>query len=146
MNNNYKKGDRVRIVAGKYKKQGYGTYLGTYGTVMCSIAVQGDSRPQRNLWLTSIKPMPPPPKESEMNANKKPKNQSKETKEQSAAAGQWTAKEYEEWHKGDVAFVKVATSEIRAILSDLEDMQKKMKEMTDRIERHLNQEDKDDDN
>jgi hypothetical protein len=120
----------VRIVAGVYKKHGYGTYLGKYGTVMCSIAVQGDSRPQRNLWLTSIKPMPPLPKESD--ESKKPKKANEQTKQQSAA-GQWTAKDYEERFTRDVAFVKVATSEINALLSDLQEMQKKMKEMEDKL-------------
>lgn len=53
----YKNGDPVRIVAGKYKKYGHGTYLGVYGTVMCNVKVDGDTAPLRNLWLTSIRPI-----------------------------------------------------------------------------------------
>ena len=45
----------MKIVGGTYKKHGYGVYLGKYGTVMCSVAVEGDSRSHRNIWLTSMK-------------------------------------------------------------------------------------------
>jgi hypothetical protein len=45
--------DRVYIHGGKYKGR-FGTYMGKYGKVMCSIKIDGDSVSQRNLWLTSI--------------------------------------------------------------------------------------------
>ena len=45
--------NRVYIHAGKYKGR-YGTYMGKYGKVMCSIRIDGDTVLQRNLWLTSI--------------------------------------------------------------------------------------------
>jgi hypothetical protein len=51
---------RVRIVAGKYKKNGYGTYMGTYGKIMCCVKVDNDTVQQRNLWKTSIQPLPRP--------------------------------------------------------------------------------------
>ena len=45
--------NRVYIVAGKYKGR-YGTYLGRYGKVMCSVRIDGDALPHRNLWMSSI--------------------------------------------------------------------------------------------
>jgi hypothetical protein len=53
----FTKGQRVRIVAGTYQKFGFGTFIGTYGKVMCSVMVDGDTRQQRNIWLSSIRPL-----------------------------------------------------------------------------------------
>jgi hypothetical protein len=55
---NFKHGDRVRIVAGKYQRNGHGTYLGIYGKVMCNVKIDGDTVQQRHLWLTSIRHVP----------------------------------------------------------------------------------------
>jgi hypothetical protein len=44
---------RVYIHGGKYKGR-FGTYMGKYGKVMCSIKIDGDTVQQRNLWMTSI--------------------------------------------------------------------------------------------
>jgi hypothetical protein len=150
MNNSYKKGDRVRIVAGKYKKNGYGIYLGKYGTVMCSIEVQGDSRSHRNIWLTSIKPIAPQEstekkkqKLSDYMGPKQSKDGVDKEREAMMKAGQWTYKEYEECYKQEERFVKVAVSEMKTFLRNLEEMQEKMKEMSDKIDAHLK---KDDDN
>jgi hypothetical protein len=44
--------NRVYIHGGKYKGR-FGTYIGKYGKVMCTIKIDGDPV-QRNLWLTSI--------------------------------------------------------------------------------------------
>ena len=52
----YKKDDPVRIVGGIYRRYKTGTYIGAYGVKMASIKVDGDSRDQRNLRLTSIRP------------------------------------------------------------------------------------------
>jgi hypothetical protein len=57
----FHEGQRVRIVAGKYKKNGYGTYMGPYGKVKCCVKVDNDTVQQRNLWRTSIKAIKPPP-------------------------------------------------------------------------------------
>jgi hypothetical protein len=51
----YHKGQRVRIISGNYKKYGYGSYIGPYGKVMCSVKVEGDTRESRNIWRSSIK-------------------------------------------------------------------------------------------
>ena len=45
--------NRVYIVAGKYKGC-YGTYVGRYGKVMCSVRINGDALPHRNLWMSLI--------------------------------------------------------------------------------------------
>ena len=45
--------NRVYIHAGKYKGR-YGTYMGQYGKVMCSIRIDGDTALHRNLWLSSV--------------------------------------------------------------------------------------------
>ena len=50
-------GQRVHIIAGAYKKNEYGTYLGPYGKVMSKVKVDGDNRPERHLWRTSIQPI-----------------------------------------------------------------------------------------
>ena len=51
------KGQRVHIIAGAYQRNGYGTYLATYGKVMCSVKIDGDNRPERHLWRTSVRPI-----------------------------------------------------------------------------------------
>ena len=51
----FQQGDPVVIIRGVYARNGHGTYLGAYGTVMCRVAVAGDNRPERRLWLTSIR-------------------------------------------------------------------------------------------
>ena len=50
----FKAGDRVKIVAGKYKHHGAGTYKKARGTKQAVVAVDGDSQETRNLYLTSI--------------------------------------------------------------------------------------------
>ena len=49
----YNNGERVDIISGKYKGLS-ATYLGKYGKVMCSIAIDGDNKDFRHIWLTSI--------------------------------------------------------------------------------------------
>ena len=51
------KGQRVHIIAGAYKRNGFGTYLGTYGKAMCKVKIDGDNRPERHIWRTSITPI-----------------------------------------------------------------------------------------
>ena len=48
--NEYDNGDMVDIVNGKYKGM-KATYLHKYGTVMCTVAINGVPR---NIWLSSI--------------------------------------------------------------------------------------------
>ena len=47
----------MKIVAGSYKSNGFGIYLGPCGKTRCKIRVDGDTKPHRNLWRTSIAPM-----------------------------------------------------------------------------------------
>ena len=56
-NTNFKEGQRIRIVKGLYKSKKFGIYVKAYGSKMCSIAIQGDSQPSRNVRLTSIAPI-----------------------------------------------------------------------------------------
>ena len=53
----YKEGERIAIIGGLYKKNRHGIYLRAYGTKMACVQVEGDSRRQRNLWLTSLAPI-----------------------------------------------------------------------------------------
>jgi hypothetical protein len=52
----YKHGDEVNITGGTYKGRS-AMFLGKYGKVMCSVKIEGDTRPHRNIWLTSISPI-----------------------------------------------------------------------------------------
>jgi tetrahydromethanopterin S-methyltransferase subunit B len=133
----YVKGDNVRIVAGNYKKNGYGVYLGTYGTVMCQVQVKGDTRPHRNIWLTSIKPIPKTEaRKANVNETDAPKEQ-----EKAKSAGRWEKEDYMNYHEREQLFVKVAKTEMAKLLSDLNDMQEKMKEMSDKIDACLEKKD-----
>lgn len=51
----YSIGDTVHVTGGTYSGRS-ATYLGKYGRVMCTVKIEGDTRSQRNIWLTSIKP------------------------------------------------------------------------------------------
>jgi len=53
----YEEGGRVKIVAGLYKKNGYGVFLGPCGKTRWKIRVDGDSQAHRNLWKSSIAPV-----------------------------------------------------------------------------------------
>lgn len=53
----YSKGERVKIIAGTYKTNGMGTFQKIYGIKMATVSVDGDSRPKRNIWLSSIQKM-----------------------------------------------------------------------------------------
>ena len=60
-------------------------YLGTYGTVMCQVQVKVDARPHRNIWLTSIKPIPKTEaRKANVNETDAPKEQ-----EKAKSAGRW---------------------------------------------------------
>lgn len=50
-------GDRVKIVKGWYKNYRYGTYLRPRGTKQAFIAIDGDTKPERYVLLTSITSM-----------------------------------------------------------------------------------------
>lgn len=52
----YRKGDRIDVIRGSYKKYGKAIYLGACGKTQATVKVIGDSRDSRNLWLTSIRP------------------------------------------------------------------------------------------
>ena len=58
MARSYKPGDRVRIVAGKYKEHGEGEFLKWSGAWSASVKVKGDTRPKRTLRLTSLRRWP----------------------------------------------------------------------------------------
>ena len=47
-------GDKVRITRGKYKTYQSGTFLRYSGTKKADVQVDGDTRQERNLLLTSI--------------------------------------------------------------------------------------------
>ena len=59
-----KAGDRVKIIGGTYKKHGAGTYKGPCinGTKMARVAIDNDTRMERNLMLTSIAPLKEQPR------------------------------------------------------------------------------------
>ena len=46
-------GDRLIVVRGKYRGQ-HATYIGKYGTVMCSVKLDGDTTTEKHLRLTSV--------------------------------------------------------------------------------------------
>jgi hypothetical protein len=48
-------GERIRIVAGSYKKYKFGTYLRPAGLTKACVRVDGDDRQERQLWLTSLR-------------------------------------------------------------------------------------------
>jgi len=50
------KGERVKIVGGMYKRYKTGTFVETYGRKMATVNIDGEK--QRNIWLTSIAPIP----------------------------------------------------------------------------------------
>ena len=54
----YRRGDRVKIVAGKYKENKEGEVLKWSGAWSASVRVKGDTRPKRILRLTSLHPWP----------------------------------------------------------------------------------------
>jgi hypothetical protein len=54
----YNSGDRINIIGGSYKNRG-GVYLRPSGRMKAFVAVDGDSRAERGLWLTSIAIAPP---------------------------------------------------------------------------------------
>ena len=58
MARSYKQGDRVQIVAGKYKEHGEGEFLKWSGAWSASVKVKGDTRPKRTLRLTSLRRWP----------------------------------------------------------------------------------------
>ena len=58
MARSYKRGDRVQIVAGKYKEHGEGEFLKWSGAWSASVKVKGDTRPSRTLRLTSLRRWP----------------------------------------------------------------------------------------
>lgn len=53
----FTRGERVAIVAGKYKKHGYGVYQGDYGKVMCSVVVAGIDE-VKHIWKSSVAKIP----------------------------------------------------------------------------------------
>jgi hypothetical protein len=59
----YTTGDRIDIIGGSYRNRG-GVYLGPSGRMKARVAVDGDSRAERGLWLTSIAPATPHPQRS----------------------------------------------------------------------------------
>lgn len=56
----YNSGDRINIIGGTYKNTG-GVYLRPSGRMKAFVAVDGDSRAERGLWLTSIAIAPSTP-------------------------------------------------------------------------------------
>jgi tetrahydromethanopterin S-methyltransferase subunit B len=128
----YSVGENVRIVAGNYKKYGSGVYLGTYGTVMCSVKVKGDNRASRNLWLTSIEPMPKEARKAQVNPTDDPKEQEKASK-----SGRWEFKDYVDYHERNRVFVKLAKKEMKTLLTDVQEIMKKMEDLEKKIDEHL---------
>jgi hypothetical protein len=53
------KGQRVRIVAGSYKKNGTGTFIDECGKCSCRVKVDHDIASERTIRLASIKEFPP---------------------------------------------------------------------------------------
>ena len=45
----------MKIVGGSYKPNGKGTFIRYHGTMRAWVRVDGDSQPERNLFLASIK-------------------------------------------------------------------------------------------
>ena len=75
----YKRGDRVLIVAGKYKEHGEGEFLNWSGAWSASVNVKGDTRSKRTLRLSSLRPWPiTPGRESTNTANDKSNHAQKE--------------------------------------------------------------------
>ena len=59
-----KTGDRVKIVAGKYKKNGEGVHLRPAGFISAAIKVKDDKKQERTLRLSSIELMEMEPRTS----------------------------------------------------------------------------------
>ena len=53
----YQPGHRVRITTGNFAENLYGTYVGPYGAKMARVKVDRDLQQERNLRLTSIRPI-----------------------------------------------------------------------------------------
>jgi hypothetical protein len=106
-------GQRVRIVAGSYKKHGFGTYMGPYGKVMCCVKVDGDTVQQRHLWLTSIRPMMAP-KSGSAPSDKAPKAPSADKYSTESTA---ESKEF-----------KVSKSDLQTMLDEVTKMRAAMEE------------------
>jgi len=53
----YVKGERVKIIGGMHKRYKHGTFVETYGKKMATVKIDGEK--ERNLWLSSVAPVPP---------------------------------------------------------------------------------------
>lgn len=120
-------GERVFISGGKYKGR-YGTYMGPYGPkkVMCCVTIDGDTVHQRNLWLSSVTPVPV--------VEARPIFKTDEVADEDIRRmGRWSVSD--DWTETEPT-VKIKTSDLEKLLQDvteakstIDDLEKKLKQL-----------------
>jgi hypothetical protein len=114
----YNPGDRIFVKGGVYKGR-YGVYIGTYGTVMCSVKIDNDTRQQRNIWQSSIQPTeevqterPSPSSSRRTTPVSSTGDMNKTDKETIMHTGKWKAESYSD-------YVNVSRQELEKLLEDI---------------------------